>query len=317
MIAEARVVIVGGGVGGVSIAVPPHQLGWHDVALVEANELTSGSTWHAAGLCTQFIQSYNLMRLLRTSVELYGAARDRRRASRSTFTAAVASASARPATGCTSSSTCAGSPRASACRSRSSRPSGALELFPLARPDGVLAAAYLPTDGHVDPTSLTNALAQGCDRRRSHDPPPHPRHGAHTRARRLDRDDLRGEVRARARRRSPRANGPARLARLAGVELPIVPLQHHYVMTTPCPRSRRARSSCRSSATRTTRSTRARRAGACSSGRSSATHCRGRSTGSPRASTASCCRRTSSRSRTASSRPPSAFLASARWGSRP
>ena len=49
------------------------RLGWSDVALVEANELTSGSTWHAAGLCTQFIQSYNLMQLLRSSIELYGA----------------------------------------------------------------------------------------------------------------------------------------------------------------------------------------------------------------------------------------------------
>lgn len=57
MIAEARVVVVGGGIGGVSTLYHLSRLGWSDVALVEANELTSGSTWHAAGLCTQFIQS--------------------------------------------------------------------------------------------------------------------------------------------------------------------------------------------------------------------------------------------------------------------
>ena len=40
-------------------------------------------------------------------------------------------------------------------------PERAIELFPLARPDGILAAAHLPTDGHIDPTSLANALAKG------------------------------------------------------------------------------------------------------------------------------------------------------------
>ena len=47
MIAEARVVVVGGGIGGVSTLYHLSRLGWSDVALVEANELTSGSTWHA------------------------------------------------------------------------------------------------------------------------------------------------------------------------------------------------------------------------------------------------------------------------------
>ena len=72
MTGDARVVIVGGGVAGVSTLYHLTRLGWNDVVLVEAAELTSGSTWHAAGLCTQFVQSVNLMTLLRSSVELYG-----------------------------------------------------------------------------------------------------------------------------------------------------------------------------------------------------------------------------------------------------
>ena len=48
------------------------RLGWNDVVLVEKDELTSGSTWHAAGLCTQYIPSYNLMKLLQYSLDLYG-----------------------------------------------------------------------------------------------------------------------------------------------------------------------------------------------------------------------------------------------------
>jgi dimethylglycine dehydrogenase len=71
VIDRARVVVVGGGIGGVSTLYHLTKLGWHDVALLEANELTSGSTWHAAGLCTQFIQSYNLMGLLKRSLDLY------------------------------------------------------------------------------------------------------------------------------------------------------------------------------------------------------------------------------------------------------
>ena len=73
MIDRARVVVVGGGIGGVSTLYHLTKLGWHDVALLEANELTSGSTWHAAGLCTQFNQSYNLMGLLKRSLDLYEA----------------------------------------------------------------------------------------------------------------------------------------------------------------------------------------------------------------------------------------------------
>src|SRR6266545_2532562 len=61
---EAKVAIIGGGIAGCSLAYHLTKLGWRDVVLLEQDELTSGSTWHAAGLCTQFNPSYNLMRLL-------------------------------------------------------------------------------------------------------------------------------------------------------------------------------------------------------------------------------------------------------------
>src|ERR671937_1771181 len=71
MLAEAKVAIIGGGIAGCSLAYHLAKLGCDDVVLLEQDELTSGSTWHAAGLCTQFNASYNLMGLLRYSVELY------------------------------------------------------------------------------------------------------------------------------------------------------------------------------------------------------------------------------------------------------
>jgi dimethylglycine dehydrogenase len=113
-------------------------------------------------------------------------------------------------------------------------PERAIELFPLARPEGVLAAAFLPTDGHVDPTSLTNALAKGAVDG-----------GAtilrHTRVTQLVRErggwtvsTSAGEIRA---EHVVIAAGQwsREVGRLAGVELPIVPLQHHYLVTDPMP----------------------------------------------------------------------------------
>src|SRR4051812_39691659 len=71
MVEDAKVAIIGGGIAGCSLAYHLTRLGWEDVVLLEQAELTAGSTWHAAGLCTQFNSSYNVMGLLRDSVELY------------------------------------------------------------------------------------------------------------------------------------------------------------------------------------------------------------------------------------------------------
>jgi dimethylglycine dehydrogenase len=233
VIREARVAVVGGGIGGVSTLYHLARLGWQDVVLLEAAELTSGSTWHAAGLCTQFNQSYNLMGLLKYSLDLYerleaetGQAVDLHRC---------------------------GSVRIATTRERVQQfeqvlgiaenvgvpmeivsPERARELFPLARADGVIAAAYLPSDGHVDPTSVTIALARGATER-----------GATI----LRNSAVTGLARERGRWVVSTAAGDLRaehvvlaagqwsrqVGRLAGVELPIVPLQHQYVVTEPIP----------------------------------------------------------------------------------
>src|SRR2546430_327531 len=66
---SARVVIIGGGVGGCSIAYHLTQLGWSDVVVVERAELTSGSTFHSAGLVGQLRTSANLTRMIRYSTD--------------------------------------------------------------------------------------------------------------------------------------------------------------------------------------------------------------------------------------------------------
>ena len=68
---EARVVIVGGGVVGCSVAYHLAKLGWTDIVLLERKQLTSGTTWHAAGLIGQLRATQNLTMLAKYSAELY------------------------------------------------------------------------------------------------------------------------------------------------------------------------------------------------------------------------------------------------------
>lgn len=68
---SARVVIIGGGVVGCSVAYHLTKLGWQDVVLLERKQLTSGTTWHAAGLIGQLRASSNMTKLARYSADLY------------------------------------------------------------------------------------------------------------------------------------------------------------------------------------------------------------------------------------------------------
>src|SRR5205809_4197937 len=73
---DARVVIIGGGVAGASIAYHLVQRGWDDVLLLERSELTSGSTFHSAGLVGQLRSTVTLTRMMMYGVELYRRLRD-------------------------------------------------------------------------------------------------------------------------------------------------------------------------------------------------------------------------------------------------
>ena len=72
MKSKSKVVVVGGGVVGVSALYHLAKKGWSDVVLVERKELTSGSTWHAAGLLPLFNMSYSVGQLHKYAVNLYG-----------------------------------------------------------------------------------------------------------------------------------------------------------------------------------------------------------------------------------------------------
>ena len=71
MKSEARVVVIGGGIVGVSVAYHLTKLGWSEIVLVEKSDLTHGSTWHAAGLLPLFNMSYSVGKIHTYSVDLY------------------------------------------------------------------------------------------------------------------------------------------------------------------------------------------------------------------------------------------------------
>ncbi len=157
---SARAVIIGGGVGGCSIAYHLTQLGWKDVVVLERSELTSGSTFHSAGLVGQLRTSANLTRMIRYSTDLYRRLKDETGVDpgwREVGSLRLASSPER----LEELKRLVAVSRSFGLPLELISPKEAQALFPLMTLDDVRGAVYLPTDGFIDPTGLTMALAAG------------------------------------------------------------------------------------------------------------------------------------------------------------
>jgi glycine cleavage system aminomethyltransferase T/glycine/D-amino acid oxidase-like deaminating enzyme len=225
-------VVIGGGVGGCSVLYWLTKLGWNDVVLVERADLTSGSTFHSAGLVGQLRGSLSLTRMMMRSVELYR-----------TLEAEV---------GLETGWREVGSLRLASSEERMeelARQAGwaktfglplelistgeAQELFPPLSTDGVLGAAYLPTDGYIDPSQLTFALTEGARRGGAEI-------ATHTRVTgiRIERGRVTGVETDKGPIQTEivvNAGGifAREIGQLAGVEVPVIPMAHEYLVTRP------------------------------------------------------------------------------------
>ncbi len=231
---HARVVVIGGGVGGTSIAYHLTLLGWNDVVLLERADLTSGSTFHSAGLVGQLRSTTSLTRMMMYGTDLYRRLLDE--------------TGVDPGWHEVGSLRLASTPermeelRRQAAWARTFGlpleligPDEAKRAFPLMSADGVLGAIFLPTDGWLDPSGLALAMAAGA------------RAGgaiirtqtrvvgiAVERGRVTGVDvDCRGERSTISAEVVVNAAGmfAPEIGRLAGVTVPIIPMAHQYVFT--------------------------------------------------------------------------------------
>lgn len=157
---SARVVIIGGGIVGCSTAYHLAQLGWRDVVLLERAKLTSGSTFHAAGLVGQLRSSANITQLLKYSVELY----DRLEAETGQATGWKQNGGLRLACNperMTEIKRQATTAHSFGLEMHLLSPPEALDLWPLMDAADLVGAAFLPTDGQASPSDITQALAKG------------------------------------------------------------------------------------------------------------------------------------------------------------
>jgi dimethylglycine dehydrogenase len=231
---QARVVVIGGGVVGVSTLYHLAKKGWSDVVLVERNELTSGSTWHAAGLLPLFNLSYSVGQIHKYSVKLYGeleaetgqhvgfrkvsnirVARTRDRWDEFMYYAGIA--------------------ETIGVKVNKLTPKQLKELWPLCEIDGVLGAIQHPDDGYIQPADLTQALAKGARSRGAEIY----RNTTVTAIEQLpsgewlvktDKGDIACEHVV-----SCSGNFARKTGAMVGLDIPVIPVEHQYIVTEPSP----------------------------------------------------------------------------------
>ncbi|MFO1088985.1 MAG: FAD-dependent oxidoreductase [Hyphomicrobiales bacterium] len=231
---QARVVVIGGGVVGVSTLYHLAKKGWSDVVLIERKELTSGSTWHAAGLLPLFNLSYSVGQIHKYSVRFYQElqketglnvgfsnvtnirlARTKDRWDEFMYYAGVAETIGVPLNILT--------------------PQQVKEVWPLCETDGILGAIQHPEDGYIQPADLTQALAKGARDR-----------GAtihrNTTVTGIERKPS-GEWRVKTDKGditcehvvSATGNFARKTGEMVGLDIPVIPVEHQYIVTEPHP----------------------------------------------------------------------------------
>lgn len=231
---QARVVVIGGGVVGVSTLYHLAKKGWSDVVLVERKELTSGSTWHAAGLLPLFNLSYSVGQVHKYSVKLYGEL-EAETGQHVGFSKVSNIRVARTKDRWDEFMYYAGIAETIGVKVNKLTPKQLKELWPLCETDGIIGAIQHPDDGYIQPADLTQALAKGARSRGAEIY----RNTTVTAIEQLasgewlvktDKGDITCEHVV-----SCSGNFARKTGAMVGLDIPVIPVEHQYIVTEPSP----------------------------------------------------------------------------------
>ena len=227
---QARVVVIGGGIIGCSTAYHLAKMGVDEVLLLETHKLTSGSTFHAAGLVGQLRTNANITQLLGYSVELY------KNLEQETGLATGWKMNGGLRLACNEARWTEVKRQATTAHSfgldmHLLTPQEALDLWPVMEIDDLVGAAFLPTDGQANPSDITQSLASGARKggvRICED--------TQVTGFEFDGDDIRAVQTDRGRVECEKlvicgGQWSHQLGQMAGVNIPLVSVQHQYLAT--------------------------------------------------------------------------------------
>jgi len=234
MKSTARVVVIGGGVVGVGALYALARKGWSDVVLVERRELTSGSTWHAAGLLPLFNLNYSVGQLHKYSLALYKSLEAETGQSVGLKTVSNIRM-ARTPDRWDEFMYYKGVADTIGVRVDVLTPAQIKEAWPLCRTDGLIGAIRHPDDGYIQPADLTQAMAKGARARgaeiyRSTSVTAIKRTRTGEWLVTTDKGEIRCEHVVSATGSFARQTGA-----MVGIDIPVIPVQHQYIVTEPHP----------------------------------------------------------------------------------
>jgi dimethylglycine dehydrogenase len=234
MKSEARAVVIGGGVVGVSTLYHLAKKGWSDVVLIERKELTSGSTWHAAGLLPLFNLSYSVGQIHKYSVRFYQEL-EKETEQHVGFRKVSNIRLARTSDRWDEFMYYAGIAETIGIKVNKLTPAQVKEIWPLCETEGLIGAIQHPDDGYIQPADLTQALAKGARSR-----------GAEIyRNTTVTGIDQRGDGKwlvvtdqgtiTCEHVVSCTGNFARKTGAMVGLDVPVIPVEHQYIVTEPHP----------------------------------------------------------------------------------
>ncbi len=227
---HARAVVIGGGVVGVSTLYHLAKKGWSDVVLCERKELTSGSTWHAAGLLPLFNLSYSVGQIHKYSVKFYKEL-EQETGQNVGFSVCSNIRLARTKDRWDEFLYYRGVAETIGVRVNTLTPAQVKEIWPLCNIDGIIGAIQHPDDGYIQPADLTQALAIGARKLGAEIN----RNTAVTAIEKLpsgewlvktDKGDITCEHVV-----SCSGNFARKTGAMVGLDVPVIPVQHQYIVT--------------------------------------------------------------------------------------